>query len=145
MTEDLQGQPIGRRGHNGHPFDVPWGFRKLLNDIRYRWLGNQRVPIYVTENGFAGDHEGDRPLDQIVDDVERQEYFRGYLDAMARAVKEDGIDVAGWFGWSLLESVPDLSKNDLKFADNVFSQQSGVEHGLCTPVRRYARKQAGQM
>jgi len=103
VTQDQQGKAIGRRGHKGHPYDVPWGFRKLLNDIRLRWMGARSVPIYITENGFAGDHEGDRTVEEIVNDEDRQEYFRGYLEAMAKAIKEDGIDVAGYFGWSLLE------------------------------------------
>jgi beta-glucosidase len=66
-------------------------------------MGPRSVPIYITENGFAGDQEGNRPLEEIVNDEDRQEYFRGYLEAMAKAVKEDGIDIAGYFGWSLLE------------------------------------------
>ena len=82
---------------------MPWGFRKLLRDIKRRWLTATPVPIYVTENGFAGDHEGDRCLSDIVDDRDRQDYFRGYLEAMRLAIVEDKINVAGYFGWSLLE------------------------------------------
>jgi len=49
------------------------------------------LPLYVTENGIA------------VDDYERISYVQCHLDAIGRAI-EDGIDVAGYFHWSLLDN-----------------------------------------
>ena len=60
------------------------------------------MTIYVTENGFALQDEGDLPLEQIVNDTKRQEYFTSYLEEMAKAIGE-GVPVGGYFGWSLLE------------------------------------------
>jgi beta-glucosidase/6-phospho-beta-glucosidase/beta-galactosidase len=77
---------------------VPWGFRKLLRVIKRRWSTATPVPIYITEKGLTGDHEGDRSLSEIVDDRDRQDYFRGYLEVMRLAIVEDQIDVAGYFG-----------------------------------------------
>ncbi len=102
-SEDAQGRPIGVRGHNGHPYTVPWGFRSLLKYIHDTWTGEKGIPIYITENGFAGQDEGKKSLSGIVDDKERQDYFEGYLHAMLCAIKEDKVSIKGYFGWSLLE------------------------------------------
>ncbi len=59
------------------------------------------LPIYVTENGAS--------LNDYVDpngevrDVERIGYFRGYIDAVCQAV-ENGVDVRGYFAWSLMDN-----------------------------------------
>lgn len=50
------------------------------------------VPIYVTENGIGTD-----------DDEQRVAYVRDALDGVGRCI-EDGIDVRGYFYWSLLDN-----------------------------------------
>ena len=107
QATERDGVPIGYRGHNGHPYIVPWGFEKLLKYIDKIWCQpcnsrKETLAIYVTENGFAEQDEGDFPLDKVVQDTKRQEYFACYIEAMMRAVK-DGVTVQGYFGWSLLE------------------------------------------
>jgi beta-glucosidase len=57
--------------------------------------------LYVTENGCAAEDyinpEG------VVEDTERSEYLRGHLDAAWRAIR-DGVNLAGYFHWSLLDN-----------------------------------------
>lgn len=59
------------------------------------------LPIYITESGASFhdyvDPEGD------VDDVERVDYLAGYFAAAARAIN-DGVDLRGYFVWSLLDN-----------------------------------------
>ncbi|MFJ9173756.1 GH1 family beta-glucosidase [Streptomyces sp. NPDC102360] len=60
------------------------------------------IPIYVTENGLANCNE------QVTDegrvhDAERIDYASGFLTWIARAI-EDGIDVRGYYLWSLLDN-----------------------------------------
>ena len=50
------------------------------------------VPIYVTENGIG-----------TTDDAQRHQYVRGALDALVACMK-DGIDVRGYFYWSLMDN-----------------------------------------
>jgi len=50
------------------------------------------VPIIVTENGVASE-----------DDAERIEYYSRSLAAL-RAAMDDGVDVRGFFAWSLLDN-----------------------------------------
>ena len=42
-------------------------------------------------------------LEQIVNDVDRQNYLNLYIQALCDAVKEDGVKVSGWYTWSLHE------------------------------------------
>ncbi|KAH8101880.1 intracellular family 1 beta glucosidase [Cristinia sonorae] len=78
----------------------PPGFRSLLN---YLWKTYEK-PIYVTENGFPVKGENDIPVEDAVHDTDRVEYFAGYTNALLEAVTQDGVDVRGYFGWSLLDN-----------------------------------------
>ncbi|PZF80155.1 GH1 family beta-glucosidase [Jiangella anatolica] len=59
------------------------------------------LPLYVTENGAAYDDYADPNGD--VADVERVAYLRGYLDAVADALRA-GVDVRGYYAWSFLDN-----------------------------------------
>jgi beta-glucosidase len=105
---ERDGKPIGTRGHNGHPYNVPWGFYALLKHIDKTWaqaeancLGRQ-LPILVTENGYAAQDEKGRSMKEIINDVERIDYFAGYLASLVRAKKE-GTPIIGYMAWSLME------------------------------------------
>ena len=63
----------------------------LEQTIRYA-ASHAKVPVYVTENGIATE-----------DDTRRVEYIRRAL-AGVRNCLADGIDVRGYFHWSLLDN-----------------------------------------
>ena len=94
---------------------TPFGFRKNLN-----WLSQYGKPIIVTENGFS-DFLGN------LDDMQRIYYYKHYINQLLKgktwknqmithffsmflnfnifqAIKIDGIDVQGYFAWSLLDN-----------------------------------------
>lgn len=58
------------------------------------------LPIYVTENGMAGDEV---LADGQVPDPVRMGYIDGHLKAAQRAIA-DGVDLRGFFYWSLLDN-----------------------------------------
>lgn len=76
---------------------VPWGLRKLLEWIDARY---DHPPIIVTENGCA---TRDRLQDGMVDDRERIDFLQSYLTACHEAI-EAGVDVRGYFVWTLLDN-----------------------------------------
>jgi beta-glucosidase len=75
----------------------PAAFRDILIDIDRRY----RLPIYVLENG-AGAVEKPDASGRIVD-AQRIEYLQLYTEAMRDAVAA-GVDVRGYFVWSLLDN-----------------------------------------
>jgi beta-glucosidase len=76
----------------------PQIFFEQLLDIRDRYPG---VPVYITENG-AG-YEEEPGADGRVHDDNRIAFLAGYLDAVHRAI-EAGVNVDGYFVWSLLDN-----------------------------------------
>ncbi|WP_238992793.1 GH1 family beta-glucosidase [Jiangella aurantiaca] len=59
------------------------------------------LPLYVTESGASFDDYVD-PHGQVIDH-ERVDYLRRYLAAAGDAIKE-GVDLRGYFAWSLLDN-----------------------------------------
>ncbi|MCC9704295.1 beta-glucosidase [Streptomyces sp. MNU76] len=72
---------------------VPEGLTELLTGFRDRY-GDRLPPVVVTENGCS--YEG-------VDDQERIAYLDGHVRALREAVAA-GVDVRGYFVWSLLDN-----------------------------------------
>ncbi|GGM93767.1 GH1 family beta-glucosidase [Streptomyces fuscichromogenes] len=72
---------------------VPEGLTELLTGFRDRY-GDRLPPVVITENGCS--YEG-------VDDQDRIAYLDGHVRALHRAV-EAGVDVRGYFVWSLLDN-----------------------------------------
>lgn len=99
---ERDGKPIGNKGENGHPYDVPWGFRLLLEHVSTTYSKNAGHAIYITENGFATEGEANMTLEQQLHDVQRQQYYAGYLNAMLEAM-QNGVNIGGYMAWSLLE------------------------------------------
>ena len=78
---------------------MPWGLRKLLNWVDRRY---GRPPIYVTENGWSTPGE-ESAAEGVVDDG-RVLFYHNYTGEMQRAIYEDGVDVRGYFAWSLMDN-----------------------------------------
>ncbi|MFI5835793.1 GH1 family beta-glucosidase [Micromonospora sp. NPDC051300] len=76
----------------------PEGLTDLLVRLRDDY---QPVPLYVTENGAAFDDV--IGADGEVDDQRRIAYLRGHLQA-AHAALRAGVDLRGYFVWSLLDN-----------------------------------------
>ncbi|KAJ6601188.1 beta-glucosidase [Mycena vulgaris] len=94
------GSQLGTQAHCAWLQDYPPGFRALLN---YLWK-RYRMPIYVTENGFAVKNENDMPKEVAIKDTDRLNYYRGVTAALQAAVNEDGVDVRCYLAWSLLDN-----------------------------------------
>ena len=77
---------------------IPEAFRNVLVRVARDY---PPIPLYVTENGASYvdyvDPNGE------VRDFERVEYLEGYLAAAADAI-EAGVDLRGYFHWSLMDN-----------------------------------------
>ncbi|MFE7584633.1 GH1 family beta-glucosidase [Streptomyces gardneri] len=80
---------------------VPDGLRELLTTLRERY-GDRLPPLYITENGCSyGD--GPDPDTGRVEDARRIAYHDGHVRALRQAMA-DGVDVRGYFIWSILDN-----------------------------------------
>lgn len=101
LMENKAGQSIGPVTQSLWLRPNALGFRKLL-----KWLSDRygRPKIIVTENGTSVKGENDLPLDQLLNDEFRTQYFRDYVAAMADAYTLDGVNVRGYMAWSLMDN-----------------------------------------
>lgn len=98
---DANGNPIGVKCKaNEWLYRVPFGFRKMLNWVSSRYGG---IEIRVTENGW-GDPDTPDNLDAMLQDMGRCQYYRQYIGNMSLAHHSDGVNVRGYFAWSLMDN-----------------------------------------
>ncbi|MCW2542130.1 MAG: beta-glucosidase [Frankiales bacterium] len=93
---EIEGYP---RTDFGWPV-VPDGLREILVQLRDRY-GSALPPVYITENGCSysdGPDASGRVADQ-----RRIDYLDSHLRAV-RAAMAEGVAVAGYFCWSLLDN-----------------------------------------
>ncbi|KAF5971696.1 glycoside hydrolase family 1 [Fusarium coicis] len=124
---EKDGVKIGKRGEEGHPHIVPWGFRKLLVHTWETYCKAQNIPIVISECGFSVEHEQHMSLEQIVDDKDRQEYLNLYIKALCDASKEDGVLVTGFYTWSLLDNLEWLSGYGPRFGVTHVDRENGCK------------------
>ena len=97
-TETPPRQPEAKLGLTDMGWEIyPQGMSELLLALHREY---QLPPVYITENGMA---EADKLVGGRVDDARRIDYVRSHLQAIATAM-EQGVDVRGYFYWSLLDN-----------------------------------------
>lgn len=80
------------------------GLRRLLERVWTEYAKDAGTVLYVTENGAAYDDEVVvEHGEPRVHDAERVAFLRGHLGAILDAA-ESGVDVRGYFYWSMLDN-----------------------------------------
>ena len=91
-------RPQGGQGYTDMGWEIyPQGLTELLLKLKAEY---RLPPIYITENGMAS---ADQLEHGQVNDSERIAFVRSHLGALAEAMKQ-GVDVRGYFLWSLLDN-----------------------------------------
>jgi len=98
METESVPQPGVVRTAMGWPI-VPEGLGRLMHRVSERYPG---LPLYITENGAAFDDQADES--GFVDDQDRIAFLRDHI-AAAGAALADGVDLRGYFVWSLLDNL----------------------------------------
>ncbi|XP_057971557.1 beta-glucosidase 18-like [Malania oleifera] len=99
-TGERDGVPIGEKTAMPKNFVVPSGLEKLINYLKTRY---NNKPMFVTENGLSQKNDPKDGQQELLHDVKRVEYHKGYLASIARAIR-NGADVRGYFVWSLFDN-----------------------------------------
>lgn len=79
--------------------DISKGFEKKV----LRYASKLNVPLIITENGIA-----------TKDDNKKIKFIKAHIDVLESAIKE-GIDVRGYFYWSLIDNYEWLHGLDARF------------------------------
>ena len=79
---------------------TPAGLTELLILLRDRY-GAALPPVYITENGCSADDQVSTA--GVVGDEARISYLDGHIRAVREAM-EAGVDVRGYFVWSLMDN-----------------------------------------
>jgi beta-glucosidase len=116
------GNPTNAYSWTIDPSSLYWGPKFI-----YERYG---LPILITENGFAGLDWVD--MDGAVRDPQRIDFTRRYLVELARVIDE-GVDVRGYFHWSLMDN--------FEWADG-YRQRFGLIHVDYTTLRRTLKDSA---
>jgi beta-glucosidase len=104
----------------------PDGLGKLL-----RWIDKRygRPPVYVTENGTSVKAD---TVEEAVEDQKRIDYYRDYIAVVQKAA-DDGVDLRGYFAWTLLDNFEWTHGYDIRFG----LVHTDFETGTRTPKNSY--------
>ncbi len=91
---DIDGYGLTDMGWEIHPY----GLEKVL-----RYASKLKVPLIITENGIA-----------TRDDQKKIRFMRRHVDTLERCLR-NGIDVRGYFYWSLIDNYEWLQGLDARF------------------------------
>uniref|UniRef100_A0AAQ4P9W1 Lactase n=1 Tax=Gasterosteus aculeatus aculeatus TaxID=481459 RepID=A0AAQ4P9W1_GASAC len=79
-------------------YSTPWGLRRLLNYISTEYLNVSKVAIHITGNGMPTEYIGD-----TLNDTDRIEYMKSYINEALKAILIDGVDVQRFTVQSLMD------------------------------------------
>lgn len=70
------------------------------------WLANRygNPPVYIFENGIVVPGIENFTIVETLHDSFRISFFQEYIKNIREAVTLDGVDVRGYFAWSLLDN-----------------------------------------
>lgn len=116
VTTVRNGIPIGPQADSSWLQVVPAGFKLVL-----RWINSRynHPAIWITENGVDVPNENQLVLPQSLVDTFRVNFLSSYLAALSSAIEDDGVNVKGYFVWSLLDN--------FEWADG-YAKRFGIVH-----------------
>ncbi|EFJ38701.1 hypothetical protein SELMODRAFT_73365 [Selaginella moellendorffii] len=110
---------------------VPWGLYNILNHVKENY---NNPPIIITENGLVDVADSNTFSDRFIKDDARVQFYESYLTSLQQAIApRTGVDVRGYYAWSLLDNWE---------WDSGFSQRFGLYYVDYTTLKRYPKHSA---
>ncbi|KAJ7982166.1 Beta-glucosidase [Quillaja saponaria] len=126
LTTERNGKPIGPKAASDYIYIYPKGIRELLLYTKTKF--NNPV-IYITENGV---NEFNNGMISLEDDI-RIHYIYHHLSYLRKSMVE-GVNVKGYFTWSLLDNFEWTEGFTLRFGLVYVDYNNGL--------KRYPKKSA---
>ncbi|XAR54322.1 Beta-primeverosidase [Bertholletia excelsa] len=121
LTGERHGKPIGIPEGVGGFYIYPRGFTELLVYTKKKY--NNPI-IYITENGFG--QVNISTIKEGINDPLRVYFYAQHLPALQSAI-EDGVNVKGFFTWSLLDNFEWASGYGTRFGIVYIDHEDGLK------------------
>lgn len=86
--------PLTEMGWGVDPQGLTWTLERVARQY-------PRIPLFVCENGAA--YPDDLEVDGVIQDHDRITYLESHIAALGEVI-ERGVDLRGYFLWSLLDN-----------------------------------------
>ncbi|XP_058073473.1 beta-glucosidase 12-like isoform X3 [Magnolia sinica] len=123
VTVERNGIPIGPQAASTWLYVYPQGIRDMLVYLKKRY--NNPV-IYVSENGVDEFNNDSLSLEEALQDNMRIDYYHRHLLFVQSAIR-DGVDVRGYFAWSLLDNFEWADGFTVRFGLNYVDYKDGLK------------------
>ncbi|GMN26522.1 hypothetical protein TIFTF001_001341 [Ficus carica] len=121
LTTQRNGVPIGPKGASDWLYVYPAGIQELLLYTKTKYYNPL---IYITENGIDELNDPKLSLKQALVDKQRIDYYFRHLSYLQKAIKK-GVNVKGYFAWSLLDNFEWASGFTVRFGINFVDYKNG--------------------
>ncbi|KAK3211286.1 hypothetical protein Dsin_015992 [Dipteronia sinensis] len=123
QTSDRKGILIGPPAASSWLHVYPRGLRDLLIYVKENY---NNPTIYITENGVDELNNSTLPLEEALKDPVRIDYYHRHLSFLHKTIKE-GVNVKGYFAWSLLDNFEWASGYTVRFGINFVDYEDGFK------------------
>ncbi|KAE9585966.1 hypothetical protein Lal_00010043 [Lupinus albus] len=124
LTTERNGIPIGPRAASQWLYVYPKGIEELLLYIKKKY---NNPLIYITENGVDEFSDPTLSLKEALVDTFRIEYYYRHLYYLGSAIR-NGVNVKGYFAWSLLDNFEWASGYTVRFGINFVDYKNGKRY-----------------
>lgn len=122
LTTERNGIPIGPRAASSWLYVYPKGIQELL--LYVKKVYNNPL-IYITENGIDEFNDPTLSLEEALMDTYRIDYYHRHLFYIRSAIK-NGVNIKGYFAWSLLDNFEWSSGYTVRFGINFVDYKNGL-------------------
>ncbi|KAL7113341.1 hypothetical protein ACP275_04G055500 [Erythranthe tilingii] len=123
ISPERNGVPIGPKGASDWLYVYPRGIRDVLLYVKTTY---NNPTIYITENGIDEINNSTLSLEEALVDNMRVDYFYRHLSYVQKAIQR-GVDVRGFFAWSLIDNFEWNSGYTLRFGLNYVDYKDGLK------------------
>ncbi|XP_052178440.1 beta-glucosidase 12-like [Diospyros lotus] len=123
LTTERNGILIGAKAASDWLYVYPKGIYDILLYTKEKY---NNPLIYITENGVDEVNNATLSLEEALMDYMRIEYYYSHLSFLLQAIK-DGVNVKGYFAWSLLDNFEWASGYTVRFGINYVDYKNGLK------------------
>ncbi|KAM4084647.1 hypothetical protein ACB094_08G148400 [Castanea mollissima] len=122
-STERNGIPIGPKAASDWLYVYPRGIRDILLYTKKKY---NNPLIFITENGIDEFNDATLSLKEALADNYRIDFYYQHFQYLHRAIK-DGVNVKGYFAWSLLDNYEWSNGYTVRFGINYVDYKNGLK------------------